>query len=235
MKLKDAKTRGFMPDFAFPAAWLCDGLDNMLTHCDGRLNCLPAPLTLEACEALTDEEMQAFYEEQGLAAYYPDISHERRAWLLYMQNFLWRFLGTPQAMETLCTYLFDQIGIKLDVQDNLAFTEDGQLIDSDLLDVFDAELNIYTAYLPENTLWRVLSNIRKFTRNSQWMRAFTFTFNLDHVPVSVTPTDGGIYAVDYECDFGTIDPRLFTIRHNLTTNNGEAQSFAVDFSVERAQ
>ena len=50
MKLKDAKTRGFMPDFAFPAAWLCDGLDNLLTHCDGRLNCLPAPLTLEACE-----------------------------------------------------------------------------------------------------------------------------------------------------------------------------------------
>lgn len=232
MKLKDAKTRGFMPEFALPAVWLCGGLDTMLTHCDGRVDALPAPMTLEACLALTDEEMQAFYEEQGLAAYYPDISHERRAWLLYMQNFLWRFLGTPQAMTLLCTYLFDQIDIDLDVQDNLAFTEDGQLIDLDLLDVFDAELNISAAYLPENTLWRVLSNIRKFTRDSQWMRSFVFTFNLDHVPVSVTPTDGGVYAVDYECNFGTIDTRLFTIRHKLTTNNGEAQSFAVDFSVE---
>ena len=235
MKLKDAKTRGFMPEFALPAAWLCDGLDKMLTHCDGRVDALPAPMTLEACLALTDEEMQAFYEEQGLAAYYPDISHERRAWLLYMQNVLWHFLGTPDALSALCRYLFDQIDITLDVQDNLAFDDDGNLIDESLLDTFDAELEISAAYLPENMLFRVWNNILRFNRNSQYLRAFTFLFNLDHVPVSVTPTDGGIYAVDYDCDFGTIDTKFFTIRHNLTTNNGEAQSFAVDFSVEEAQ
>ena len=229
MQLKDAHTREFLPEFSLPAAFLCDALDGILKHCDERLDCLPAPMTLEACEALTDAEMQAFYDEMGLAKYYPDISHSRRAWLLYMQSALWHFLGTPQALETLCTYLFDQIDIALDVQDNLAFDKDGNLIDEELLDVFDAELSISAAYLPENMLWRILANIRRFTRNSQWMRAFTFLFELDPVDVHVAVHDGGVYAVDYEINFGEGDPRLYEIPLSVPTGYTNGRTFSVTF------
>ena len=231
MKLHDAHTRDFMPEWALPAAWLCDGLDPILNECNGRINALPAPLTLASCEALTDEELKDFYAEQGLAAYYPDLSHYDRARLLYLQNGLWRYLGTPRAVEVMCEYLFDGVTFRLDIRDNLAFDDEGHLIDEDALDVFDAELSIEQAYLPEFMLWRVLANIRKFTRNTQWMRAFSFLFELDHVPVSVTPTDGGIYAVDYECNCGEVDPYLYKINHNMRPTNGEAQSYAVDMAI----
>jgi hypothetical protein len=236
MQLKDARTRDFLPEWSLPAAFLCDALDGILKHCDGRLDCLLAPMTLEACLALDDDEMQTFYEEMGIAAYYPDITHWRRAWLLYMQNVLWRFLGTPDAMESLCKYLFDQIDIELDVQDNLAFDESGNLIDEDLLDAFDAELSISAAYLPENMLWRILANIKRFTRNSQWMRAFTFLFELDPVHKTVSCNDGDAYAVGYLIEMSA-DARAFASYIPMPTGHTDGHNYSVnlEIDVEEAQ
>jgi hypothetical protein len=200
MELKNANTREFLPEFSLPSAFLCDALDGMLKYSDGRLNCLPAPMTLESCLALTDDEMQAFYNQFGLAKYYPDISHYRRAWLLFMQNKLWRLLGTPTAIETLCQYLFDEVDVSLEIHDNLAFDADGNLIDEELLDTFDAELTVSKPYLPDNMLLRILANIIKFTRNQEWLRTFIFIFEAFDKTVNVSVHDGNAYAVDYSID-----------------------------------
>lgn len=200
MELKDSKTSQFLPEFAESAQFLCNGLDVILKHCDGRLDCLPAPMTLESCLALNDAEMQAFYNQYGLAKLYPDISHYRRAWLLFMQNKLWRLLGTPTAIETLCQYLFDEVDVSLEIHDNLAFDSDGNLIDEELLDTFDAELTVSKPYLPDNMLLRILANIIKFTRNQEWLRTFIFIFEAFDQKVNVAVNDGNAYAVDYSVD-----------------------------------
>ena len=143
------------------------------------------------------------FEQFGLAKYYPDISHERRAWMLWMQNLLWRKLGTPKALETLCTYLFDDVTVRLEVKDNGAWDSLGNLTDKDLLDVFDAELTIDSLNLSPQMFERVKANIIRFVRNQEWMRAFIFLFEAMDTTTGVSITDGERYARDYLIDLGS--------------------------------
>ena len=200
MKLNDAKTSEFLTQWAEAGKYLTDGLDDILHYANGRIDGLPAPITLESCIALTDDEQMAMFEQFGLAKYYPDISHERRAWMLWMQNLLWRKLGTPKALETLCMYLFDDVTVHLEVKDNGAWDSLGNLTDEDLLDVFDAELTIDSLDLPSEMLERVKANIIRFVRNQEWMRAFTFIFEAMGITTGVSITDGERYARDYLID-----------------------------------
>lgn len=200
MKLNDAKTSEFLTQWAETGKYLEDGLDELLHYADGRIDSLPAPFTLESCIALTDDEQMAMFEQFGLAKYYPDISHERRAWMLWMQNLLWRKLGTPKALETLCMYLFDDVTVHLEVKDNGAWDALGNLIHEDLLDVFDAELTIDSLDLPPEMLERVKANIIRFVRNQEWMRAFVFLFEAMDTTTGVSLTDGEQYARDYLID-----------------------------------
>ena len=203
MKLDDAKTSELLPLPMQYAAFLTDAFDTFLHYMSGRANSLPAPMTLEACKALNDEEMQVLYDEFGLAKYYPDISHDRRAWLLWKQQDLWRWLGTPKAIETLCMYLFDDVDVHLEVKDNEAWDAHGNLINEDLLDVFDAELTIDSLNLPSEMFERVKANIIRFVRNQEWMRAFVFLFEAMYTTTGVSITDGERYARDYLIDLGS--------------------------------
>ena len=203
MKLDDAKTSELLPLPMQYAAFLTDAFDTFLHYMSGRANSLPAPMTLEACKALNDEEMQVLYDDFGLAKYYPDISHDRRAWLLWKQQDLWRWLGTPKAIETLCTYLFDDVDVHLEVKDNEAWDAHGNLINEDLLDVFDAELTIDSLNLPSEMFERVKANIIRFVRNQELMRAFVFLFEAMDTTTGVSITDGERYARDYLIDLGS--------------------------------
>ena len=203
MKLDDAKTSELLPLPMQYAAFLTDAFDAFLHYMSGRANSLPAPMTLEACKALTDEEMQVLYDDFGLAKYYPDISHDRRAWLLWKQQDLWRWLGTPSAIETLCLYLFDDISVHLEVKDNGAWDSDGNLVDEKMLDVFDAELTIDSLHLSPEMFERVKANIIRFVRNQEWMRAFVFLFEALDTTTGVSITDGERYARDYLIDLGS--------------------------------
>ena len=204
MKLNDAKTSEFLTQWAEAGKYLEDGLDDILHYANGRIDGLPAPVTLESCIALTDDEQMAMFEQFGLAKYYPDISHERRAWMLWMQNLLWRKLGTPKALETLCMYLFDDVTVHLEVKDNGAWDSLGNLTDEDLLDVFDAELTIDSLNLPSEMLERVKANIIRFVRNQEWMRAFVFLFEAMDTTMGVSITDGERYARDYLIDLRVV-------------------------------
>ena len=221
MKLNDAKTSEFLTQWAESGKYLEDGLDDILHYANGRIDGLPAPVTLESCIALTDDEQMAMFEQFGLAKYYPDISHERRAWMLWMQNLLWRKLGTPKALETLCMYLFDDVTVHLEVKDNGAWDALGNLTDEDLIDVFDAELTIDSLNLPSEMLERVKANIIRFVRNQEWMRAFVFLFEAMDTTTGVSITDGERYARDYLIDLGSNGQYGFLLDFEDWTTNSD--------------
>ena len=227
MKLNDAKTSEFLTQWAEAGAYLTDGLDDILHYANGRIDSLPAPVTLESCIAMTDDEQMAMFEQFGLAKYYPDISHERRAWMLWMQNLLWRKLGTPKALETLCQYLFDDVTVHLAVRDNEAWDTDGNLIHEDLLDVFDAELTIDSLNLPSEMLERVKANIIRFVRNQEWMRAFTFLFEAMDTTTGVSITDGEQYARDYLIDLYADGTLPIDLRLHTSNNIGVSRDFSM--------
>ena len=227
MKLNDAKTGEFLTQWAEAGKYLTDGLDDILHYADGRIDSLPAPVTLESCIALTDDEQMAMFEQFGLAKYYPDISHERRAWMLWMQNLLWRKLGTPKALETLCMYLFDDVAVHLEVKDNEAWDSLGNLISEDLIDVFDAELTIDSLNLPSEMLERVKANIIRFVRNQEWMRAFTFLFEAMDTTTGVSITDGEQYARDYLIDLCADDTLPIDLRLGTSNNIGVSRDFSI--------
>lgn len=227
MKLKDSKTSEFLTQWAESGRFLTDGLDNLLHYADGRIDGLPAPVTLESCIALTDDEQMAMFEQFGLAKYYPDISRERRAWMLWMQNLLWRKLGTPKALETLCMYLFDDVTVHLEVKDNGAWDALGNLTDEDLLDVFDAELTIDSLNLPSEMLERVKANIIRFVRNQEWMRAFVFLFEAMDTTTGVSITDGEQYARDYLIDLDSDRTLPIDLRLGTSNNIGVSRDFSI--------
>lgn len=227
MKLNDAKTSEFLTEWAEAGKYLTDGLDDILHYANGRIDGLPAPVTLESCIALTDDEQMAMFEQFGLAKYYPDISHERRAWMLWMQNLLWRKLGTPKALETLCQYLFDDVAVHLEVKDNEAWDSHGNLIHEDLLDVFDAELTIDSLNLPSEMLERVKANIIRFVRNQEWMRAFRFLFEAMDTTMGVSLDDGGRYARDYFIDLCSDGTLPLDIRLGTSNNLSVSRDFSM--------
>ena len=227
MKLNDAKTGEFLTPWAEAGKYLTDGLDDILHYANGRIDSLPAPVTLESCIAMTDDEQMAMFEQFGLAKYYPDISHERRAWMLWMQNLLWRKLGTPKALETLCMYLFDDVAVHLEVKDNEAWDTLGNLINEDLLDVFDAELTIDSLNLPSEMLERVKANIIRFVRNQEWMRAFTFLFEAMDTTMGVSITDGERYARDYLIDLCADGTLPIDIRLGTSNNIAVSREFSI--------
>ena len=227
MKLNDAKTSEFLTQWAEAGKYLTDGLDDILHYANGRIDGLPAPVTLESCIALTDDEQMAMFEQFGLAKYYPDISHERRAWMLWMQNLLWRKLGTPKALETLCQYLFDDVAVHLEVKDNEAWDTHGNLIHEDLLDVFDAELTIDSLNLPSEMLERVKANIIRFVRNQEWMRAFRFLFEAMDTTTGVSITDGERYARDYLIDLCADDTLPINLRLGTSNNLAVSRDFSI--------
>ena len=227
MKLNDAKTSEFLTQWAESGKYLEDGLDDILHYANGRIDGLPAPVTLESCIVLTADEQMAMFEQFGLAKYYPDISHERRAWMLWMQNLLWRKLGTPKALETLCMYLFDDVTVHLEVKDNGAWDALGNLTDEDLLNVFDAELTIDSLNLPSEMLERVKANIIRFVRNQEWMRAFVFLFEAMDTTMGVSITDGERYARDYLIDLYADSILPIDLRLGTSNNIGVSRDFSI--------
>ena len=175
MKIDDPKTKDLLCEWANHVAFLCDGLDDFLRYGGLRNESLPAPLTLESCEALTEEEMQKAYDQFGLT-YYPDIPFSVRAWYLWQSTTLYRYWGTPRALEVLSQYIMGDNPIELVVHDNLAFNDQGDLIDEDLLDVFDVEILAENPVLSDYTLTRILANLCRVVRNQEYVEGFTFTF-----------------------------------------------------------
>ena len=186
MKLSDIESKQLLPRFAGNISWVMDALDRLIKETAQRVKSIDAPLTMESIEACTDAELEALYEQYGVAKYYPDLSRETRNKMLYEMCRIYRYLGTPHAIEVLCNYIFDGVQLNVKVFDNLAFDEDGTLVDESLLDVFDIEVNPTEPIFGADVNARILANIIRFSRNSQALRNIIYTFIQDF-SISVSP------------------------------------------------
>ena len=199
MKLSNIESRKLLPRFASKIAWLMDALDSIIKPISERVKSIDAPLTLEAIAALTDEELEVLYDQYGVAKYYPDLSRSTRDLMLYEMCKIYRYLGTPHAIELLCNYIFDNVPLNVHVLDNLAFDDQGTLIDATLLDVFDIEVNPELPVLSEDATARLIANIIRFGRNSQALRDIIYTFT-ENFELSVYPLRAGVPGIFVEND-----------------------------------
>lgn len=199
MKLSNIESRKLLPRFASKIAWLMDALDSIIKPISERVKSIDAPLTLEVIAALTDEELETLYDQYGVAQYYPELSRSTRDLMLYEMCKIYRYLGTPHAIEVLCNYIFDNVPLNVHVLDNLAFDEHGTLIDATLLDVFDIEVNPDLPVLSVDATARLLANIIRFSRNSQALRDIIYTFSEDFT-LPIYPLRAGIPAQNWDND-----------------------------------
>ena len=191
MKLNDIKSAELLPEFAAEKAYTCEALDEIIKGIDARRPALSQGFTMAAIEAMTDEELQAAYEDLDLAIYYPDLSRTTRNLMLYLQYRMIERLGTPRAVEVMVQYCIgEETPIQLRVIDNLAFNQNGDLVDESLLHYFDAIITIqdvsqvtFDAFFKK----RILENILKFDRNSKALRNLTLEFDVEPVDVHIYP------------------------------------------------
>ena len=222
MKLDDIHSRELLPRFAESMGWVNDAFDQLVVEGAARSVTIDAPLTMEAIHALTDAELQSLYAYYGIAVYYPDLSRTTRENMLYNLSRVYRFLGTPHAVELLCNYIFDESEVvQVQIKDNLAWS-DGRLYDPTLLDVFDISLNISALELSESATARIYENVRNFARNSQWLRGVVVNFDCDFT-FGVSLSDGGEYESSFDLtDFSRI-PQPYKSTGYFTWNHSQVQ------------
>lgn len=179
MRLKDVESKELLPRFASKMEWVQNAFDDIVNMVQARAKIIDAPLTLDSLSAMTNAELQSLYEQYGVVQYYPDLSRKTREDMIYYLAKIYRYLGTPKSIETLCNYIFDEVEwISIHVVDNLAWNGT-TLEDEELLDMFDLIIEINEPeYNPEKNK-RIIDNVFRFCRNSQTLRASAFEFPND--------------------------------------------------------
>lgn len=179
MRLGTVKTVDLLPrtpEIEARIEWVCNAFDLFIKGVDTRRKALSAPYSLASIQALTDEELQAYFDEFGLAKYYADIPRSARENMLYDQ---WRFLrklGTKAAFLALCQYIFGDNPVDLTIVDNLAFDDNGVLKDESLIDLYDAIITADNPQLDKFQISRIFANLTRFGRVSQKLRGLVMRF-----------------------------------------------------------
>lgn len=105
MKTNDLNSFSLMPPFAASYAFACKVLDDWMTQNWMRAKVLSAPWSLDALNALTDEELINLYKIYSVLPYYPELEKENRIQLLYLQNALRQRTTTADAIKQIIKYL----------------------------------------------------------------------------------------------------------------------------------
>ena len=178
MKLNDCKSVDMTPvNYAERLGWACAAFDEFVHTLDARRFALAAPFAMAAIQALTDEEMQVYYREIGLAPYYADLPRTARENMLYAELANLRKLGTVAAVEALCQYIFGNTPITLEIVDNLAFDASGNLTNASLLNLYDAIITVSNPVLDQFQLSRIFGNLTRFGRVSQKLRGIVMRYS----------------------------------------------------------
>lgn len=207
MRLNDVKSIKLLPStrgLADRIAWTTEAFDAFVKSTDARRFALSAPLSLSSIQALSDAELQEYFNELGLATYYPDIPRSARENMLFNEIVYYRKLGTVDAVQAMIQYIFGENPIELTITDNLAFDENGVLTDESLLNLYDAAVSVQNPVLSDFELSRIFANLTKFGRDSQKLRGIVLNFENDNAascPVTaVTQGQGGLYEMFIEND-----------------------------------
>lgn len=202
MRLHDIISSSLLPRFAEDAEWEQNALDVFVKAVRALSFGLGAPYTRKAISALADADLQAYFLAYGVVAYYPELSRQTRENMLFELARMYRFLGTPYAITALCRYIFDESdAVEVEVKDNLAFDDDGELIDASLLDLFDIAIDAQSASIGGSASDRIVANVLKIARNSQALRNVYFRYEDElSIPVRCADYIGFAYRIgdDYE-------------------------------------
>ena len=196
MRLTNLDSSMLLPEFGSKAEWMCKEFDSFIRPNALRSRCLTAPLDKEALEQCTEQELEQYFDSFGLADYYPDVSKERKIYMLLTQQNFWTRLSTKTALKALVQYIFDEVEIELEIQDNLAFDKQGQLVDPDALDTFYIEVIPKDGVLPENAMQRVVDNVYKFVRNTQCIKGIIYRYESEIIAYSSMATHNS-YSVEH--------------------------------------
>lgn len=196
MKIDDIESKKLLPNWAHDADWIQAAFDQIVLMCAGRLPAIDAPLTMQAIQCLTDEELREWYARFGVVEYYPDLNRETREKMLYWLARLYRYLGTPHAIRVLCDYIYNDLPLDVTVIDNLAF--DGEtLVDPTLLDLFDVEIDAGSAGISPTQAYRLVNNVLRIARNSQTLRKIIYDYASDIDVNCGACSYGGDVCIDY--------------------------------------
>lgn len=196
MKIDDIESKKLLPNWSHDADWIQDAFDQIVLMCAGRLPAIDAPLTMQAIQCLTDEELREWYARFGVVEYYPDLNRETREKMLFWLARLYRYLGTPHAIRVLCDYVYNDLPLDVTVIDNLAF--DGEtLVDPTLLDLFDVDIDAGSAGISPTQAYRLVNNILRIARNSQTLRKIIYDYASDIDVNCGACSYGGDVCIDY--------------------------------------
>lgn len=173
MKLSELETIKLLPQFAKAYEYACKALDQWMAVNYTRSNALSQPWTLESIAALTEAELQEAYKIYSDAVYYPDLSRQARNEFLYEQIVNIRKKGTKTAIQNLMKYIYKEMSVSID--DDLAFDNDGNLIDASMLHKYMISVGIDPTEMPDYLTSRILDNIRKFMRASAALYSLNYT------------------------------------------------------------
>lgn len=155
MKLSDLESFALMPRFAAAYQFACKALDRWMSPIHSRADALATPWTLEAIEALTDEELQEAYKLYALGDYYPDLPRDYQNRFFYAQMANLRKTATNEAIPALLRYINPDGEMDARINDDLGYLH---CYEVDLYLHGNSYSNIMTA--------RVMENLRKFMRAS---------------------------------------------------------------------
>lgn len=192
MQISDIKSSELLPRFASDIEWVQMAYDIIIKAIKARSLAIDAPLTMAAIEALTDSEIEYYFNSIGIIKYYPDIDRSIQNNILYNLFKLQHFAGTPGVVELLCQYIFQDLNLQLKITDNLAFDDNGYPYRPDLLDLFDVDITPSEYVLTADIITRIYANIFSLARNSQTIRDFNINYNSTDIETTAyisTPFD----------------------------------------------
>ena len=192
MQISDIKSSELLPRFASDIEWVQMAYDIIIKAIKARSLAIDAPLTMASIEALTDSEIEYYFDSIGIIKYYPDIDRNIQNNILYNLFKLQHFAGTPEVVELLCQYIFQDLNLQIKITDNLAFDDNGYPYRPDLLDLFDVDITPSEYVLTADIITRIYANIFSLARNSQTIRDFNINYNstdIDTTAYISTPFD----------------------------------------------
>jgi hypothetical protein len=221
MKLSDLESMKLMPRYATAYEFACKALDSWMEETHGRADALSSPWTLEGIAALTEEELQQAYKIYSLADYYQELPRDIRNRFLFEQIVNIRKRGTVEALTALMRYIYPDMTVTFD--DVLAFDENGNIIDSNLLHRYGITINLDLDTLPEYVTGRILDNLKRFMRATAALESISYVTTSADIE-STLPTAVNDFAACIETESADVDAESWGIYgyYPIGLDNGNA-------------
>lgn len=221
MKLSDLESMKLMPRYATAYEFACKALDSWMEETHSRADALSSPWTLEGIAALTEEELQQAYKIYSMADYYPELPRDSRNRFLFEQIVNIRKRGTVEALTALMRYIYPDMTVTFD--DVLAFDENGNIIDSNLLHRYGITINLDLDTLPEYVTGRILDNLKRFMRATAALESISYVTTSADIE-SILPTAVNDFAACIETESADVDAESWGIYgyYPIGLDNGNA-------------